>query len=943
MAHPFSRRPFKAGSQPSARGSSRSIPVSVCCLALLLSLGDGMLARPVQAQDSMRPGAHVPGRIYDIPAGSLGEVLSTFAGQSGINISFHPEQTAGLQGAAMRGSYTVEQGLSFLLRDTPLEAVRQGKDVYHLQLRPRLDTSASVTALDAVQVYGQESAKDLAYLAPQSVNVLTRDEIEQFRGTSVGDIFQGIPGVLIGENRNSGGLDVNIRGMQGQGRVPVLVDGARQETTVYRGYSGVASRSYIDPDLIGGITIEKGPSMTAQGTGAVGGLVIARTLSTSDIVKDGQTFGVRMRGSVIGNNSGSPVAPGTTSGYYPGREYRINCKPGSEAQCSAGYDPASMVGPSGDTTLERPATLEPKSWASSLAMGLQLGKVELVAAYATRRQGNYYAGKHGPAPVVDMSNTAPGLFDLWTSVYPVMTGASRFRAGELVVNSNYKSQSSLLKAKAHLAPDQELELGWLRYKSEYGELMPSQLIWLGHIAQTNNSEVTANTYTSRYKWSPADNSLLNVSANLWHTDTDTLNRNYGAIKPDAGMISAFSSAAAENYRRTGADLSNTMLFDFWGEAELRYGVAVQREDVKPTGGDPDAFNNARDAERKEYSTFIALKYQPLPSVTLDAGLRYTRYHALDHKTSSICETETVESDAGNGGPASVSSTTTCETVMIGKVRHSGSAPVASLSWEFAPGWQVYGRYAEALRMPSLFESSSGFSVNTVVGSYLKPEHARNREVGISLLQDGVFTNSDALRLKFSYFRNHMSDYLTRTVSNADESGEWRMRNIDSARFNGFEVSGSYDAGMFFAEFGATRYNLIEICHSGSYRRQRCTDFGLAVSYVNNMIPPNWHGSARLGLRLLDRRLVLGMRGTFMGERNRVPEYDDQHVNSIFAKPVEWHKYKIFDLFASYRINDAISVDFNIDNLTDRYYLDAIGLGAVPAPGRTARLGMTLQF
>ncbi len=243
MAHPFSRRPFKAGSQPSARGSSRSIPVSVCCLALLLGLGDGMLAQPAQAQDSMRPGANVPGRIYDIPAGSLGEVLSTFAGQSGINISFHPEQTAGLQGAAMRGSYTVEQGLAFLLRDTPLEAVRQGKDVYHLQLRPRLDTSASVTALDAVQVYGQENAKDLAYLAPQSVNVLTRDEIEQFRGTSVGDIFQGIPGVLIGENRNSGGLDVNIRGMQGQGRVPVLVDGARQETTVYRGYSGVASRS----------------------------------------------------------------------------------------------------------------------------------------------------------------------------------------------------------------------------------------------------------------------------------------------------------------------------------------------------------------------------------------------------------------------------------------------------------------------------------------------------------------------------------------------------------------------------------------------------------------------------------------------------------------------------------------------------------------------------
>ena len=33
----------------------------------------------------------------------------------------------------------------------------------------------------------------------------------------------------------------------------------------------------------------------------------------------------------------------------------------------------------------------------------------------------------------------------------------------------------------------------------------------------------------------------------------------------------------------------------------------------------------------------------------------------------------------------------------------------------------------------------------------------------------------------------------------------------------------------------------------------------------------------------------------------------------------------------------------VDNLTDRYYLDALSLGLMPAPGRTARLSMTLQF
>src|SRR5690606_15454601 len=117
---------------------------------------------------------------------------------------------------------------------------------------------------------------------------------------------------------------------------------------------------------------------------------------------------------------------------------------------------------------------------------------------------------------------------------------------------------------------------------------------------------------------------------------------------------------------------------------------------------------------------------------------------------------------------------------------------------------------------------------------------------------------------------------------------------------------------------------------------------LANSYINNMIPPNWHASATLGTRLMKMRLTLGARGTFMGERNAPPEYqDDTHrgLNQV----VPWHDYTLVDLFASYRPNKHLSFDFNIDNLTDQYYLDALSLGLVPAPGRTARVGFTLQL
>ncbi|VCU71822.1 putative TonB-dependent receptor precursor [Pigmentiphaga humi] len=905
------------------------------CMAVALAVAAGAAV----GQEAKTPEPAAQSRRYEIPAGSLRGVLEAFMAQSGVLLSIDSRAIESRHSDGLTGSYGVAEGLDRILAPHQLRAAPHASGIYTLEpVPPRV--SASIQQLSTVHVEADAiKPEDEAYRTAGSSSYISRENIERFRGTSVGDIFQGTPGVLVGENRNSGGLDVNIRGMQGQGRVPVLVDGARQETTVYRGYAGVASRSYIDPDLIGGIQIEKGPSMSAQGTGAVGGVVSMRTLNADDIVKPGNTFGMRMRGSLMGNNSGSPAEPGTISGYFVRNDaYRTNCVAGSESNCAGTNDLRTILGPQGNGTLNRPDTYDPRSWAGSLALASRLESMDLVAAYATRRQGNYYAGRHGPAPVLDLSNTAPGTFNRWTNVYPSVDGASRFRGGEMIVNSNYQSESFLLKSKLYLPNDQELELSWLRYHSLYGELMPSQLLGFDYARQTESSEVTANTYASRYRWNPAGNDAIDLRANLWFTNTHSINRNY------SGWLESnpWASNGAERYRRRGGDLSNTMVFDAksWGTGEIRYGLAAQSETVASTVDEASggAAGTGRDGTRDEYSAFLAFMYQPVPSVTLDAGLRHTRYSAQDYHSASVCEF--VPNDDGTGGA------TECETVQPGKSRHSGSAPIASLTWEPLPGVQLYGRYAEALRMPSMFESTSGVSVSTVVGSYLKPEHARNREVGVNFLKDGLLKSSDKLRVKLAYFNNQTSNYLTRTINNVSEgsaNGFWRVRNIDSARFNGFELSGGYDMGMFYTDFGITKYTKIEICHEGSYRRQPCTDYGLAASYVNNMIPPNWHGTLTLGMRLLDRKLTLGVRGTFMGARNRVPEFDDQGVNSAFARPVEWHAYRIFDLFASYRINDTVSVDFNLDNATDRYYLDALGLGAVPAPGRTARLSVTLQF
>src|SRR5690606_37613746 len=111
----------------------------------------------------------------------------------------------------------------------------------------------------------------------------------------------GVAGVQVGDSRNGGGLDVNIRGIQGKSRVDVTVDGSQQSLNVYRGYGGTQQRSYIDPDLISDVIINKGPDLTAAGAGAIGGAVNMTTIGVQDILKDGKNFGVRLKGEIWDN------------------------------------------------------------------------------------------------------------------------------------------------------------------------------------------------------------------------------------------------------------------------------------------------------------------------------------------------------------------------------------------------------------------------------------------------------------------------------------------------------------------------------------------------------------------------------------------------------------------------------------------------------------------
>ena len=146
----------------------------------------------------------------------------------------------------------------------------------------------------------------------------------------------------------------------------------------------------------------------------------------------------------MSNNSTAPAA-GTYAGYYlPRNAYRSDCR--FPIYCTEQYLMPDSFAP--DKGMDRPSLLDFGGYASSLALANRFDWGDVVAAYAKRKQGNYYAGTKGSPPsiIIDESDKLA-----WYTETPVsMTGVSRFRAEERIPNTNFSSQSLLLKTSLYL-------------------------------------------------------------------------------------------------------------------------------------------------------------------------------------------------------------------------------------------------------------------------------------------------------------------------------------------------------------------------------------------------------------------------------------------------------------------------------------------------------------
>lgn len=159
---------------------------------------------------------------------------------------------------------------------------------------------ANVQTLDPITVLATKT-EEKASESLSAVSTIRGEQLQQLQPGKVSDAFMGTPGVWFQERSDDPGTAINIRGLQDFGRVAVVIDGARQN--FQRTGHNADGVFYLEPELIGGADVVRGPVANVYGSGAIGGVVSFRTKDVEDVLRPDQKWGILTHGEIGSNQT----------------------------------------------------------------------------------------------------------------------------------------------------------------------------------------------------------------------------------------------------------------------------------------------------------------------------------------------------------------------------------------------------------------------------------------------------------------------------------------------------------------------------------------------------------------------------------------------------------------------------------------------------------------
>ncbi|WP_323018600.1 TonB-dependent receptor domain-containing protein [Castellaniella sp.] len=411
----------------------------------------------------------------------------------------------------------------------------------------------SVNMLTPVRVHGLRDPDTQGHENVFNKNVtnlyVDRKELNRYQVTNPADLFKGMNGVYSMDSRNGASISPNIRGLSGEGRVPLTVDGTEQSVNVWLQVYGAGNRNYVDPALFRSIEVEKGPSLSRGIKSGIGGAVNVRTINPSDIIPDGDSLGLEVKLETSGNT----IAPAVDANSYFGKDYRDI--------------PGATLGSDYAVNIPQPV---PRDRSGGDAMNFQdksfmfaiAGRndhTDALLAYSYRKRGNYFAGKNGADAYTDNDAYAKDT----SAYFPNLT--KLYHPGNEVLSTASKTETLLLKNRWYLPHDQQIGLSFMRTDLDFAETSTGQSIMMMGIAEELSkpsgqglpgqlvaeyprSNVRLDTWKIDYEWKPEGSRVVDLEAHLWMTKTDSERHQSGSgayYIPRSGVLDAYQILKAD--------------------------------------------------------------------------------------------------------------------------------------------------------------------------------------------------------------------------------------------------------------------------------------------------------------------------------------------------------------------------------------------------------------
>ncbi|CAN7599669.1 TonB-dependent siderophore receptor [Aquipseudomonas alcaligenes] len=242
--------------------------------ALLATLATPMQAHSSEAASEQRQ----PQFQFDIPSQPLLDALGEFTATTGIAVLRTTEEQLAGQAPAVRGRYTADQAMGLLLQGSGL-SFRHGAGSITLE-RPSGDGTLDLSQID-ISASGQQSAFGpvSGYVAtaagtatktdtpiietPQSISVVTRDQITDIHAQSLRDVLGYTAGVIATEADDRLTDTFVLRGFQISGST--FRDGMRYMSNIYDGTQ--------EPYGMERVEVLRGASSVLFGQAAPGGII----------------------------------------------------------------------------------------------------------------------------------------------------------------------------------------------------------------------------------------------------------------------------------------------------------------------------------------------------------------------------------------------------------------------------------------------------------------------------------------------------------------------------------------------------------------------------------------------------------------------------------------------------------------------------------------------